>query len=59
METKEEDQGDETDAEFDEFDIEETTVSHQRWKFLLCKLIHAISNQSHPIALHLDGKIEM
>ena len=48
-------EGDEFNEE-DEYDIEETTVSHQRWKYLLCRLINAISDQHHPLALHLDGK---
>ena len=42
--------------EEEDYNIEETTVSHQRWKYLLCRLINAISNQQHPLALYLDGK---
>lgn len=51
-----EERGDETDVEFD---IEETTSSHQRWKFVLCRLINVISSKAHPIALYLDGEIHV
>mmetsp|Transcript_1921 Transcript_1921/g.4149 ORF Transcript_1921/g.4149 Transcript_1921/m.4149 type:complete len:1254 (-) Transcript_1921:1038-4799(-) len=45
---------DECNAE-DEYDIEdEPIITHQRWIFLICKLINAISDQSHPIAFYLD-----
>lgn len=52
---------DECNAE-DEHDIDESvseSIGHQRWKYLLCKLINAISDRSHPIAFYLDGKINI
>ena len=46
----------------DECGIDESvseSIGHQRWKYLLCKLINAISDRSHPIAFYLDGKINV
>lgn len=47
----EEEECDDTDVEFDVLE-----TAHQRWKFLLCKLINALPNQSRPLCIYWDGK---
>ncbi|KAL7539299.1 hypothetical protein ACHAXR_009167 [Thalassiosira sp. AJA248-18] len=38
----------------EEHTIEQATVSHQRWKYLIIKLINAISDKSRPLAFFMD-----
>ena len=45
---------DEEESNARAFNIDETNVSHQRWKYLLVKLINAISDKSRPIAYLFD-----
>jgi len=40
--------------EEDEFNIAETVVSHQRWKYLVVKLMKSISDKSRPVAFFMD-----
>ena len=40
-----------------ENETESTTVSHQRWKILLCRLMKCISDRSHPVVILFDGEI--
>ncbi len=47
---------DDDDAD-NENEMEDTTVSHQRWKILLCRLMKCISDRSHPVAILFDGEI--
>lgn len=42
-----------------EFNIDESNVSHQRWKHLIVKLINAISGKTRPLAFFMDEYVQI